>query len=411
MAFRFTLKSALNALRRNKSRSMLTILGIVIGITAIILVMALGKGAQDLILAQIQGLGSKTIVILPGRQPKGPTDTLQSFGDSLKDRDLTALKRTENVPTLSKLGPLVFGTAPVLYGNETYRPTIFGVAGLFAEIYDLSPQQGVFFTDNDVKTIAPVAVIGSKTKEELFGVSNAVGEKIRIKNKNYRIIGVLPQKGQSFINFDEAVFVPYTAAQHYILGIKYFNRIVVEADTEANISRTVEDIKITLRNSHGITDPEKDDFNVVTQEDALKTVSSITNVLTLFLVSMAAISLVVGGVGIMNIMLVAVTERTREIGLRKALGATERNILTQFLIEAVILTALGGFVGLALGAGLAFIISLVLSKVANLAWIFAFPVKGAFLGLSVSAFVGLIFGLYPARKASQKSPIEALRYE
>lgn len=411
MAIRHTFYSALTALRRNKSRSTLTILGIVIGITAIILVMSLGQGAQDLILKQVQGLGSKTIAIMPGRAARSPTDALQSFGDSLKDKDLTALTRKENVPTLAKIGPMVFGTAAVLRGNDTFRPTIFGISNLLAKIYDLQPSEGTIFTDADVKSISPMIVLGSKAKSELFGSEDAVGQTVRIKGINFRVIGVLPQKGQSLINFDEAVFVPYTAAQHYVFGIKYFHRIVVEADSEADVNRTVEDIKITLRNSHGITNPEKDDFNVTTQADAMKTVSSITDILTLFLVSMAAISLVVGGVGIMNIMLVAVTERTREIGLRKALGATDGNILSQFLMESVILTALGGLIGLALGSGMAFLISIILSKVAGLAWMFSFPVSGALMGLAVSALVGLIFGIYPARQAARKSPIEALRYE
>ncbi len=205
--------------------------------------------------------------------------------------------------------------------------------------------------------------------------------------------------------------VPYTTAQRYILGIKYFNHIIIEADSEANIGETVEDIEITLRNSHNITDPGKDDFNVNSQADAMKTVSTITDVLTLFLAAMAAISLLVGGIGIMNIMLVSVTERTREIGLRKALGATDQNILTQFLLEAVTLTALGGLIGIFLGATLSLLISFILSSFLAVDWAFTFPVGAALLGLGVAAFVGLVFGIYPARQASKKSPIEALRYE
>ena len=207
------------------------------------------------------------------------------------------------------------------------------------------------------------------------------------------------------------VIVPYTTAQQYILGIKHFQHIIVEADSEANIAQTVEDIKITLRNSHNITDPEKDDFNVSSQADAMAMVSTIMNILTLFLAAVAAISLIVGGVGIMNIMLVSVTERTREIGLRKAIGATDKNILFQFLLESVVLTASGGIIGIILGASFSFLTSLTLSKFWNLNWAFVFPVQAALLGFGVSAFVGLIFGLYPARQASKKSPIEALRYE
>jgi putative ABC transport system permease protein len=195
------------------------------------------------------------------------------------------------------------------------------------------------------------------------------------------------------------------------LGIKYFNRIIVEADSEANVNLTAEDIKITLRNSHNITDPDKDDFFVETQADAMKTVGTITNVLTLFLISVAAISLIVGGVGIMNIMLVSVTERTREIGLRKALGATRKNILTQFLLESITLTTIGGVIGILLGASFSFLASLVLSRYLALNWSFTFPLSASIIGIAVSAAVGLIFGLYPARQAAKKSPIEALRYE
>ncbi len=222
----------------------------------------------------------------------------------------------------------------------------------------------------------------------------------------------MPKKGQfSFLNFDEVAIIPYTTAQQYIFGIKYFHRLVIEADSEANVPRTVEDIKITLRNSHNITDPEKDDFFIETQTEAMETVSTITNVLTLLLAAVAAISLLVGGVGIMNIMLVSVTERTREIGLRKAIGATEKDILTQFLLEAVILTLIGGIIGIILGASFSFATSLILTQVLSLSWAFTFPVQAALLGLGVAAFVGLVFGLYPARQASLKSPIEALRYE
>ncbi|MEK7506264.1 MAG: FtsX-like permease family protein [Patescibacteria group bacterium] len=254
---------------------------------------------------------------------------------------------------------------------------------LFSEIYNIYPEKGRIFSDDEVKSYADVV-----------------------------IIGILPKKGQSsFINFDEVAFIPYTTGQQYVFGIKHFNRIVVEADTESAVAQTVEDVKVTLRNSHNIDNPDKDDFFIETQAEAVQMVSTITNVLTLFLAAVAAISLLVGGIGIMNIMLVSVTERTREIGLRKALGATEKDILVQFLLESVILTAVGGAIGIALGASLSFLISIVLSNVLAVNWAFTFPVGAAALGLGVAAFVGLVFGIYPARQASKKSPIEALRYE
>ncbi len=412
MKINYSLKTAFRGLKTNKSRSALTILGIVIGITAIMIVMSLGQGAQNLILSQIQSIGSKTIAVMPGRQPKGIMDSLSVFTDSLKERDLTALGKKENVPHLAKIMPVVFGSETAVFENESYAATVFGVTDLFAKIYDMRPEQGRLFSDEEVKSNADVVVIGSKVRDELFVHDEALDKKIKIKGRNFKVVGLLGQKGQfSFINFDSAVIVPYTTAQRYIFGIKYFNRVVVEADSEANVAQTVEDIKITLRNSHNITDPDKDDFFIETQASAMKTVSTIMNILTLFLAAVAAISLIVGGVGIMNIMLVSVTERTREIGLRKALGATGKDILFQFLLESIVLTALGGIIGIILGTSLSFLTSWAITRFANLDWAFTFPVQAALLGIGVSAMVGLIFGLYPARQASRKSPIEALRYE
>lgn len=413
MKFEDVLLTATAGLSAHKSRTALTILGIIIGITAIILIMSLGQGAQNLILSQIQGqVGSKVIEIAPGRQPKGPTDFMSIFADSLKQKDVEALKKKSNVPHLEKIMPLVFGSGVASYGGETYQATLYGMTDAAVKMYNISPGEGRFFSEDEVKSYADVAVIGSGVQEELFANGEALGQKIKIKGKNFRVIGILPKKGQgTLIGFDETIIVPYTTAQQYILGIKHFQHLIVEADSEANVSRTVEDIKITLRNSHNISDPEKDDFHVNSQADAMAMVSTITNILTLFLVAVAAISLLVGGVGIMNIMLVSVTERTREIGLRKAVGATSKNILFQFLLEAVILTGTGGLIGVLLGSGLSFVTSFILSRFLDLDWAFSFPIEGALIGLAVAAGVGLAFGIFPARQAAKKNPIEALRYE
>lgn len=412
MVFHYSIKTAYRGLTAHKSRSILTILGIIIGVAAIILVVSLGEGAQNLILGQIQGLGSNTIAVIPGRQPKGPSDAAQIFSDSLKEKDLIALNKKENVPTLRNIMPVVFGGESASYQGETYRLTLFGGTELMAQIFNLDPAEGIFLTGDDVKGLASVVVIGSKVKDELFGSSSALGEKIKIKNKSLRVIGVLPKKGQtSFFNFDEMAIVPYTTMQKYILGINYFHRFIVESEDEAVISQTVSDVTRTIRESHNITDSSKDDFFVQTQEDLVKSLGTITTALTMFLAAVAAISLIVGGIGIMNIMLVSVTERTREIGLRKALGATNRDILTQFLLEAVMLTATGGIVGIAIGTTFSFLISLVLSKVLELSWTFTFPIGASIIGILVSGTIGIVFGLYPARKASLKSPMEALRYE
>ncbi len=404
--------TAVAGLNTNRSRSLLTILGIVIGIAAIIVVMSLGQGAQGLILGEIQSIGSRTIAIVPGRQPTSPTDFLSTFSNSLTKADLAALQNPANVPHAQFVMPVVFGSDAISWENNTYQATVLGTGEQFADIYNITPAQGTNFTSDDVQSLASVAVIGQTVADKVFDGSPALGEKIRIQNHTFRVVGVIGSTGQmSFLNFDESVFIPYTTAQTYIFGINYFNRMVVEADSDSTVNETVYDVTATLRNDHGIIDPSKDDFFIQTQASAMQTVGTIINVLTLFLAAVAAISLVVGGIGIMNIMLVSVTERTREIGLRKALGATDRDILSQFLLEAVMLTAAGGAIGIALGGSVSFAVSFLVSHFAGLAWPFSLPLTAVFLGLGVSSGIGLLFGIYPARQASKKSPIEALRYE
>jgi len=409
-----TIKVAITGLRAHTSRSILTILGIVIGITAIMLIMSIGSGAENLILGQIGGMGVETIAIRPGQEPTGPTDIADTlFADSLKDRDVEALRKKSNVPGLVSISPAVVVPGSVSYQGETFRPTIMGWSAEFlGEMFDVYPARGSFYDDVDIRQRAAVAVIGYKVEKELFGEADAIGENIKIKDKNFRVVAVLPEKGQSaFMNVDEIVVIPPTTAQTYLLGIDYYHEIVVKAESADVVERTKQDIEMTLRQTHKIDDPEKDDFFVVTQQGMVDQVKTIIQILSLFLSSVAAVSLIVGGVGVMNIMLVSVTERTREIGLRKAVGATNQDILSQFLLESVMLTAIGGVIGILLGSLLAFLVSFGLSVTLKLDWAFTFPISAAILGLSVAAFAGLVFGLYPARQASKKSPIEALRYE
>ncbi|MDO8599498.1 MAG: ABC transporter permease [bacterium] len=412
MRIRDSVTTAIGSLRTNATRAVLTILGIVIGITAIILVMALGRGAQELILDQVRAFGSESIFIEPGREPHGPADFAEIFTDSLTPRDVAALERPGNVQDLEYLSPLVAQVATVAYESETYRAQLRGASEHFPEILDVVPATGTFFSRDDVERRASVAVIGAKVADELFGSSDAVGAQVKVKGRPFRVVGVIARKGEaSFIPYDELVVVPVTTAQKYLLGIDHYHVIAARARTGANVDRVKEEITLTLREQHGITDPEKDDFHVSTQQDAIDRIGVIATALTALLTALAAISLVVGGVGIMNIMLVAVAERTREIGLRKAIGARDADIRRQFLLESIILTVAGGIIGVAIGATLAFFAAFALRHTVATGWSFTFPVFAALLGIGVSAAIGLIFGLYPAQKAARKSPIEALRYE
>lgn len=414
MKLKYSIKTAVNGLRTHKSRSFLTILGIVIGITSIILMMSIGQGAQDLILNQISGLGAETLIVRPGREPKGPTDVAATLlSDSLKKRDLELLKKKGNVPDLVDITPLVMVTGSVSYEGETYRPTTIGSSlDFLVKAFGITLEQGDLFGEDDIRQLSSVAVIGSKVKTELFGGSDAVGKYIKIKERKFRVAGVLAPKGQvAFLNTDELVVVPYTTAQTYLLGVDHFFELIVRTTGPDAVKRAVRDVEATLREAHNIDDPEKDDFYIETQQGVADQVRTIMSALTAFLSSVVAIALVVGGIGVMNIMLVSVTERTREIGLRKALGARTGDILQQFLFEAVILTGIGGLIGIFLGTLFSFLVSLVLAGYLNLDWQFSFPVSAAVMGILVSTLVGLVFGIYPARQASRKSPIEALRYE
>lgn len=409
------MRAAIGSLSSHKARTSLTILGIVVGVAAIMIVVSVGSGAEALVLSQVEGLGARTIAVAPGREPSGPTDPalIETFyGKSLKERELLALQNKNNAPHIEEVMPAVFQIETVSFEGETFQPMIIGATELIGELFNVFPNEGHFFTEDDVKSKAPVAIIGKKVKDELFGASDAIGEKIRVKDVNLRVVGTLPKKGQVlFFNFDEAVIVPYTVAQQNIFGFKHFSRLIVQARTEADVQQTVLDIETTLRELHGITDPEQDDFFTGTQEEIADTLGTVTGVMTAFLASVAAISLLVGGVGIMNIMLVSVAERTKEIGLRKALGATRANVLMQFLLEAMAITLTGGIFGILFGGILSYIISIALSGILESEWVFTFPLSATILGVGVSVLVGLVFGLYPAYRAAKKSPLEAMRYE
>ncbi|MFH0712692.1 MAG: ABC transporter permease [Candidatus Jorgensenbacteria bacterium] len=409
-----TLKIALRGIVAHKSRSALTVLGIVIGIVSIILIVSIGDGVKGLITDEITSLGADIVWIEPGREPQGPTDfATTAFSNTLKDRDIEALKKKSNVPLVADVAPAISVPGSVSYEGETYRPFIMGFSGEFmGRVFNIYPEEGVYFDEVAIRNREKVVVIGAKVKDELFGESDAVGKNIRIKNDSFRVVGVLPDEGQIFFfDLGDMVVVPYSTARTYLLGIDYYNEVWVQVEDAAAAPSAVEDIKSTLREMHGITDPKKDDFYVMTQESLLKQVSGIVNILTFALSFIVAIALLVGGVGVMNIMLVSVTERTREIGLRKAVGATNKDILNQFLLEAVTLTAIGGAIGIFFGALLSFVAAFIATEFFNLNLSFVFPVGAALLSFGSAALIGLVFGIYPARQAARKDPIEALRYE
>lgn len=392
----------------SKGRSLLTILGIVIGITAIMIVMSLGAGAQKLILGQVESLGSRIIFVGAGRQDGGPPQ----LTESLKERDVTELRKKTNVPNAVTVFGATFTGIRLQNGSEVYDGYVQGVTDDWERVFSVTPAVGEFISEEDERSNADVAVIGHTVRLKLFPGEDPIGAQIKIQNRNFRIIGYLPEKGRlSLFGFDESVLIPLSTMQSSVLGKRSFNNIIVEIDNEENISTAVRDIEETLRFTHSIQEEEKDDFTVRPQQDLAERLGSITGAFQAFLIAVAAISLIVGGVGIMNIMLVSVSERTREIGLRKAVGARNKDILRQFLIEAIMLTGVGGILGIILGGLFSYGAAQAIRSFSGLDWSFEFPIQGMVIGLLVAVSIGLVFGIYPARKAAQKSPTEALRYE
>ncbi|HEU0050640.1 MAG TPA: ABC transporter permease [Patescibacteria group bacterium] len=418
-----TIRLVIRTLLARKGRSFLTILGIVIGVAGVIIIMALGAGAQSLVLGQVTKLGSNLLSIQPGKSnEKGPP--AQLFGivvTTLTNDDARALRDAGQVPHAMAVNALVRGGATVTWRNQTIDTTFVGTDYHYPEVINLSLQTGQFFDQQQGEGNANVAVLGSTVARELFGNSgmNPIGQIVKIQSASdggiggvpLRVIGVIAPRGSLFFqDQDDQIYVPLTLGAEQLLGIHYVQTINVKVDSAPFISSTIADVTRVLNERHRIQRPEDEDFTVRNIADAVSILSTITSALSLFLTAMAAISLIVGGIGILNIMLVTVAERTREIGLRKAVGATNAAVRNQFLFEAGILTSLGGMIGILIGILVSFFAS-ILMRALGYDWAFVISGWSVVLAFGVSVFTGLTFGVYPAVKASKLNPIEALRYE
>lgn len=409
-----SIKQSIAALLSNKTRSFLTMLGIVIGVGAVILIVSVGAGAQSLILNQVETLGSDLVGVLPGKTEEGiPATAYGIVITTLTYEDALALGKKTNVPNLLDVVAYYRGALPVKYKSNSYDTSINGVTATYTKVEGGDIEIGRFFNEDEEKNLSKVVVLGSTVKKELFGESHVIGQKVNIKKQSFEVIGVMKSRGTvAMQDYDDQVFIPIKTMQKLIAGVNHVSMIRAKVDDKQNIDRALEDIAITLRDRHDISDQtgDEDDFTVRSAAQALEMITTITDALKFFLAAMAALSLVVGGIGIMNIMLVTVTERTKEIGLRKAVGANTFNILSQFLIESISVTFIGGIVGIIGGIFISYLVSLVVNSL-GYNWDFVITLNSIIVAIAVSSVVGIIFGLYPARKASKLEPVEALRYE
>jgi putative ABC transport system permease protein len=394
------------SLSANKARTGLTMLGIIIGISSVIAMIAIGHGAQATIQSNIQSLGSNLIVVMPGAQ-RGPGVQVSAGRGSAKTLTLGDVDALVQLTNVLAVAPEVSGRYQVTAKGTNTNTSVDGVTPAYTDVRNLSMGEGDFITTNNVTSAAKVAVLGPTVVTDLFpNGGDPVGQTIRIKGILFTIVGVTAAKGGSgFGNQDDMVFIPLATAQRYLSGDAYVSTISVQAATQESMTTLQADATTLLLDRHHITDTAAPDFNILNQADIVSTASSVTSTFTLLLGAVAGISLLVGGIGIMNMMLTTVTERTREIGLRKAIGAKRSDISTQFLIEAVALTVVSGIIGIILGWGVAFTIT----KLGIIQTSVSFT--SVLLAFGVSAVIGIVFGYYPARRASGLRPIEALRYE
>jgi len=412
MDFEEVIKNSYRMILSNKMRSFLTMLGIIIGIMGVIVVVSLGASAQSLILNEVKSLGSNLVGILPGKSdPNGPPSSV--FGvvtTTLKYKDGEKILKRDNLH-IENLCMYVQGTDTVVWNNNNPVVTFMGVTSSYIEVEDAKIAKGRFFTEEENNSNARVVIIGSDVAKDIFGDQDPIGNQIKIKKSIFNVIGVFEKRGGGLAQSqDKEIFVPIKTAQTLLLGIDYLGFIRIKVDRPENINNVIAFVEDVLRDSHNIQNPDDDDFSVRSSASALDAISQITNAVQFFLTAIAGISLLVGGFGIMNIMLATVQERTKEIGLRKAVGAKSSEITLQFLIETVFITFISGILGIILGVFLSWLVAVV-AQALGYSWDFIISFWSIGLGCFVSVGVGLIFGIIPARKASFLNPIEALRYE
>lgn len=407
MVFLDLIKETLWSLASNKVRSGLTILGIIIGIASVITMVAIGQGAQNSIAASIESIGSNLILVQPGSQRVGGISQGGGSSQTLTIEDANAIK--SQIANVKAVAPAITTRRQATANGNNTNTQIIGTNLDYPIVRNVSIDSGSFFTDQQIASSAKVAVVGPAVRDDLFGTgANSVGQLIRINNVQFQIIGMTVSKGGTgFANQDDVIYVPLTSAEHYLAGeTTYVNNISVAATDQNSLNSVQNAVSDLLLQRHKISDPTEADFSLINQSDIIATASSITGTFTTLLASIAGISLLVGGIGIMNMMLTTVTERTREIGLRKAVGIRKIYVNLQFLVEAVVLTFLGGIMGIILG----WIASLVVTHFVS-ALTTSISFSSVILAFGVSTGIGIIFGFYPARRAANLSPIEALRYE